>query len=96
MGTFKAVRIDKAEKGTTVALTQFDEAELMEGDVTVHQFGFVELRERAVVPFSASANPDRLERCHGRLLKLSFQGMFRGSASCATAGFDGLVPRSAG
>lgn len=36
MGTFKAIRIDKAEKGTTAALTQFDEAELMEGDVTVH------------------------------------------------------------
>jgi acrylyl-CoA reductase (NADPH) len=35
VGTFKAIRIDKAEKGTTVALTQFDEAELMEGDVTV-------------------------------------------------------------
>ena len=35
MGTFKAIRIDKAEKGTTAALTQFDEAELMEGDVTV-------------------------------------------------------------
>jgi acrylyl-CoA reductase (NADPH) len=35
MGTFKAIRIDKAEKGTHVALTQFDEAELMEGDVTV-------------------------------------------------------------
>ena len=35
MGTFKAIRIDKAEKGTTVALTQFDEADLMEGDVTV-------------------------------------------------------------
>ena len=35
MATFKAIRIDKAEKGTTVALTQFDEAELMEGDVTV-------------------------------------------------------------
>jgi acrylyl-CoA reductase (NADPH) len=33
--TFKAIRIDKAEKGTTVALTQFDEAELMDGDVTV-------------------------------------------------------------
>ena len=32
---FKAIRIDKAEKGTSVALTQFDEAELMEGDVTV-------------------------------------------------------------
>ena len=35
MGTFKAIRIDKAEKGTTAALTQFDEADLMEGDVTV-------------------------------------------------------------
>ncbi|UWU94724.1 MDR family oxidoreductase [Bradyrhizobium sp. CB1015] len=35
MATFKAVRIDKADKGTTAALTQFDEAELMEGDVTV-------------------------------------------------------------
>ncbi len=35
MATFKAIRIDKAEKGTTVALTQFDEAELMEGDVTI-------------------------------------------------------------
>jgi acrylyl-CoA reductase (NADPH) len=32
---FRAIRIDKAEKGTTVALTQFDEAELMDGDVTV-------------------------------------------------------------
>ncbi|MCG2625065.1 oxidoreductase [Bradyrhizobium sp. WYCCWR 13023] len=35
MATFKAIRIDKADKGTTVALTQFDEAELMDGDVTV-------------------------------------------------------------
>jgi acrylyl-CoA reductase (NADPH) len=35
VGTFKAIRIDKAEKGTTAALAQFDEAELMEGDVTV-------------------------------------------------------------
>ena len=35
MATFRAIRIDKAEKGTNVALTQFDEAELMEGDVTV-------------------------------------------------------------
>lgn len=35
MGTFRAIRIDKAEKGTTAALTQFDEAELMDGDVTV-------------------------------------------------------------
>ena len=35
MGTFKAIRVDKAEKATAVALMQFDEAELMEGDVTV-------------------------------------------------------------
>ena len=35
MATFKAIRVDKAEKGTSVALTQFDEAELMDGDVTV-------------------------------------------------------------
>ena len=35
MGTFKAIRIDKAEKGTVAAVTQFDEADLMEGDVTV-------------------------------------------------------------
>ena len=35
MATFKAIRIDKAEKGTTTALTEFDEADLMDGDVTV-------------------------------------------------------------
>ncbi|MGY3080127.1 acrylyl-CoA reductase (NADPH) [Bradyrhizobium sp. LM6.10] len=35
MANFKAIRIDKADKGTTAQLTQFDEAELMEGDVTV-------------------------------------------------------------
>jgi acrylyl-CoA reductase (NADPH) len=35
MATFRAVRIDKAEKGTTAALVQFDEADLMDGDVTV-------------------------------------------------------------
>jgi acrylyl-CoA reductase (NADPH) len=35
VATFKAIRIDKADKGTTAAITQFDEAELMDGDVTV-------------------------------------------------------------
>jgi len=35
LGTFRAIRIDKAEKGTVAALTRFDEADLMEGDVTV-------------------------------------------------------------
>jgi acrylyl-CoA reductase (NADPH) len=35
LATFKAIRIDKADKGTVAALTQFDEAELMDGNVTV-------------------------------------------------------------
>jgi acrylyl-CoA reductase (NADPH) len=35
VATFKAIRIDKAEKGTSAALTQFDEQELMDGDVTI-------------------------------------------------------------
>lgn len=35
MASFKAIRIDKADKGTTAQLVQFDEAELMDGDVTV-------------------------------------------------------------
>ena len=39
MATFRAIRIDKADKGTTAALTQFDEAELMDGDVTVRVDG---------------------------------------------------------
>jgi acrylyl-CoA reductase (NADPH) len=33
--TFKAIVIEKAEKGTKAALTDFDEAGLMDGDVTV-------------------------------------------------------------
>ena len=35
MGTFKAIVIDKAEAGQTVRLTDFDENNLMDGDVTV-------------------------------------------------------------
>jgi acrylyl-CoA reductase (NADPH) len=35
VATFKAIRVDKADKGTSVALTSFDEADLMEGDVTI-------------------------------------------------------------
>jgi len=35
MSTFKAIRIDKTDSGTTAAYCDFDEAELMEGDVTV-------------------------------------------------------------
>ena len=35
MATFKAIRIDKAEKGQTVGLVDFDEKDLMDGAVTV-------------------------------------------------------------
>jgi acrylyl-CoA reductase (NADPH) len=35
VGTFKAIVVEKAESGTKAALTQFDEANLMDGDVTV-------------------------------------------------------------
>lgn len=35
MATFKAIRIDKADKAQTAALVDFDETELMDGDVTV-------------------------------------------------------------
>ncbi|MDP2410854.1 MAG: MDR family oxidoreductase [Pseudolabrys sp.] len=35
MGTFKAIVIDKTESGTRAALTDFDDANLMDGDVTV-------------------------------------------------------------
>jgi acrylyl-CoA reductase (NADPH) len=36
LARFKAIRIDKAEQGQTVALGDFDESELMDGDVTVN------------------------------------------------------------
>jgi acrylyl-CoA reductase (NADPH) len=35
VSTFKAIRIDKGESGQTVGLTDFDDADLMDGDVTV-------------------------------------------------------------
>lgn len=35
MGTFKAIVIEKTESGTKASLTDFDEANLMDGDVTV-------------------------------------------------------------
>ena len=35
MPPFKAIVIDKAETGQTVALRDFDETDLMDGDVTV-------------------------------------------------------------
>src|ERR1044071_7616776 len=35
VGTFRAVRIDKTETGQTAKLVDFDESELMDGDVTV-------------------------------------------------------------
>ena len=35
MGTFKAIVIEKAETGQKIGLADFDENNLMEGDVTV-------------------------------------------------------------
>ena len=35
MSTFRAIVVDKAESGQSVRLTEFDETELMDGDVTV-------------------------------------------------------------
>ncbi|GAC1329933.1 MAG: hypothetical protein NVSMB26_06730 [Beijerinckiaceae bacterium] len=35
MTTFKAIRIDKTDSGTKAAFADFDEKDLMEGDVTV-------------------------------------------------------------
>jgi acrylyl-CoA reductase (NADPH) len=35
MGRFKAIRIDKTESGQSVGIVDFDEADLMDGDVTV-------------------------------------------------------------
>src|ERR1700754_1432621 len=35
MATFKAVVVDKSDAGQTVRLTDFDEKDLMDGDVTV-------------------------------------------------------------
>jgi acrylyl-CoA reductase (NADPH) len=35
LGTFKAIVVDKTEAGQTVRLTEFDDKDLMEGDVTV-------------------------------------------------------------
>jgi acrylyl-CoA reductase (NADPH) len=35
MAKFKAIVVEKADKGQTVSLTEFDEASLMDGDVTV-------------------------------------------------------------
>jgi acrylyl-CoA reductase (NADPH) len=35
MATFKAIRIDKTDSGTAAAYVDFDEADLMDGDVTV-------------------------------------------------------------
>ena len=35
MATFKAIVVDKTDAGQTVRLTDFDEKDLMDGDVTV-------------------------------------------------------------
>ncbi len=54
MGKFKAYVIEKAEKGTTGALTEFDEANLMDGDVTVRvEYSTVNYKDGLAVTGSA-------------------------------------------
>ena len=54
MSKFKAYVIEKAEKGTTGALTEFDEANLMDGDVTVRvEYSTVNYKDGLAVTGSA-------------------------------------------
>jgi acrylyl-CoA reductase (NADPH) len=54
VGKFKAYVIDKAEKGTSGALTEFDEANLMDGDVTVRvEYSTVNYKDGLAVTGSA-------------------------------------------
>ena len=54
MGKFKAYVIEKAEKGTTGALTEFDQANLMDGDVTVRvEYSTVNYKDGLAVTGSA-------------------------------------------
>ena len=54
MGKFKAYVIEKAEKGTTGALTELDEADLMDGDVTVRvEYSTVNYKDGLAVTGSA-------------------------------------------
>ena len=54
MGKFKAYVIEKAEKGTTGALTEFDESNLMDGDVTVRvEYSTVNYKDGLAVTGSA-------------------------------------------
>jgi acrylyl-CoA reductase (NADPH) len=54
VGKFQAYVIEKAEKGTTGALTEFDEANLMDGDVTVRpEYSTVNYKDGLAVTGSA-------------------------------------------
>ena len=54
MGKFKAYVIEKAEKGTTGGLTEFDEANLMDGDVTIRpEYSTVNYKDGLAVTGSA-------------------------------------------
>jgi acrylyl-CoA reductase (NADPH) len=54
VGKFKAYVIEKAEKGTTGSLTEFDEANLMDGDVTVRvEYSTVNYKDGLAVTGSA-------------------------------------------
>ena len=69
MATFKAIVIEKADSGTKSALADFDEANLMDGDVTVR------------VEYSTPFRPPG-KACLNSFDSSSFRMSAAGTASC--------------
>src|SRR5437870_12153337 len=65
MPTFKAIVIRKTESGQTAELTDFDEMDLMEGDVALHQVHLVEIGELSGLAGLGFADDDGFEGRHG-------------------------------
>ncbi len=87
MATFKAVRIDKAEKGTTATLTQFDEAELMDGDVTVRvEWSTLNYKDGLAVTGKAP-----VVRCFPMIAGIDFAGTVEQSSHPAWKAGDKVV-----
>ena len=82
MATFKAVRIDKADKGTTATLTQFDEAELMDGDVTVRvEWSTLNYKDGLAITGKAP-----VVRRFPMIAGIDFAGQFVGIGNCREIG----------
>jgi len=87
VATFKAVRIDKAEKGTTATLTQFDEAELMDGDVTVRvEWSTLNYKDGLAVTGKAP-----VVRCFPMIAGIDFAGTVEQSSHPAWKAGDKVV-----